>query len=94
VNKGRCIIAVLFNARLVKSSGVLLIGDHFRYLNLRHALGVKVISASGLAGAQIDGRQVAIDADDSVDRVQISAEPFGAILTAWTNSSTVLPGRS
>ena len=75
----------------VKSSGVLLIGDHFGYLNLRHALGVKVISASGLAGAQIDGRQVAIDADDSVDRVQISAEPFGAILTSWTNSSIVLP---
>jgi hypothetical protein len=49
----------------VKSSGVLLIGDHFGYLNLRHALGVKVISASGLAGAQIDGRQAAIDADDS-----------------------------
>jgi hypothetical protein len=81
----------IVGSNAAKSSGVVLIGDHFGYLHLRHALGVKVIAASGLAGAVIDGRQVAIDADASVDRTQIFAEPFGAVLTSWTNSSIVLP---
>jgi hypothetical protein len=77
-----------------KATGVLLIGDHFGMLHLRHVLGMKVIVASGIAGSLIDGEHFAINADETVDRVLILGEPFGVTRTSWVNSSIVMPDGS
>jgi hypothetical protein len=75
----------------VPSSGILFTGNAFGYFNLSHVIGMKVIAASGIAGQVLDGVQVAIDNDSTVDRVQIIAEPFGTVGHNWTSSSVVLP---
>jgi hypothetical protein len=75
----------------VPSSGILFTGNAFGYFNLSHVIGMKVIAASGIAGRVLDGVQVAIDNDSTVDLVQIIAEPFGTVGHNWTRSSVVLP---
>jgi hypothetical protein len=75
----------------VPSSGILFTGNAFGYFNLSHVIGMKVIAASGIAGQVLDGVQVAIDNDSTVDRVQIIAEPYGTVGHNWTRSSVILP---
>lgn len=75
----------------VKSQGVMLIGNAFGYLNLSYVTAMKVIAVVGIAGNQIDGVQRAIDAAQTVDRVQILDEPYGLVSVDWTNSSIILP---
>lgn len=75
----------------LNSSGITIIADHLGYLHLSHLTGAKILASAGIAGAIVDGGQVAIAADDTVDLVQIFAEPFGSVQTKWRRSSIVRP---
>jgi hypothetical protein len=73
------------------SSGITIIADHLGFLKLSHLTGAKILVASGIAGSVVDGDQVAISADETVDLVQVFAEPFGSLETRWRRSSVMRP---